>query len=281
MPVPTYSASDKAAIEAVTVASAALGLLGALLTIGTIAMLKNHRVFAFRLVLYLSISEAGASLVSLTGRASSDESFCQFQSIAHSFFTLASVLWVDVIAFVLYRSVVQQTAGQKRKELLYIGVVVACSLLLALLPLLTDSYAESATGFCWLSERRYAGLIWQLLQFYLPLWISMGGVGWCYYCMYLQSICRPGLIVKTLSRLKHYPLVLVCFLFATVNRIYLFGNSPSVVLACLDSGFANLVGLASCAIYSSNSQVKQACRARLRACWAKPELQLIDGNDSG
>ena len=37
----------------------------------------------------------------------------------------------------------------------------------ALAPLLTESYDESITGFCWLSEKsqRTTALVWQLVQF--------------------------------------------------------------------------------------------------------------------
>ena len=292
-----YSDTDKLAIEVVSIASAAIGLLGALLMIGTIIAMKSYRVFAFRLLMYLAISDAGASLVIMTGTYTENESFCQFQGVSRSFFSLAGVLWVDVIAYVLYRSVVQHTVRQKRLELCYLVGVFGYSLLMALLPLSTDSYAESATGFCWLSERTYrtTALVWQLVQFYIPLWLSLIVASWCYYRVYMQSRYVYNSVgqlgdaetqhkLNKLNRLMYYPLVLpACFLFGTINRIYLFANydNPSVALACLHNGSSNLIGLVNCIVYSQNSQVKQAWRHSLRLCCRRPETQLIDGQDSG
>ena len=170
-----YSDEEKELIEIVSIITACLGFLGALFMSVMILFFKNNRTsFPFRLLLYLAISDGGLSLVIMTGPYESSQGFCVFKGTMRSFFALSSVLWVDVIAWVPYKTLNSSQPDINFPEKWLLVMVFGGSLLMAILPLLTGSYAESATGFCWLSEQqnRYISLAWQLVQFYIPLWAS-------------------------------------------------------------------------------------------------------------
>ena len=275
------SSADQELLQVVIAIGAALGLLGALFIISMFTCYKHLRSFAFRLVFYLALCDAGDTIVTLIGTGT--KAACALQGVAHSFFSLASVFWIDVIAWVLYSSVVGQRDDARQKEPTYVCGVFGVSLVLALAPLLSGSYDESISGLCWLSEKsqRTTALVWQLVQFYSVLWFSFFFATWCYYRVYkssqylLNSISdmsedlRENTLRRT-GKLMYYPLTLVCaYFFSTVDRFYLFFNfnSPSLTLLCLHNALASMMGLMNCIVYGLNTRVRE----QIMDCCSKAE----------
>ena len=277
-----FSEEETDLIMVLTIIAACFSMLGALFMIVMFLGFSNLRGFAFRLILYLAISDAGSALFILIGRTDEDESLCNFQAVGLSYFGLASVLWAGVIAWTLFRAIVGQHRQVHKYELLYIlGVNLYC-LVMSLLPLSTDSYGHSSTGFCWVTEHegnRDTSLAWQMLQFYLPLWLVVIFASYCYYRVYqamkhlfnsVESIeeAERRERMRNISRLRFFPLVIVvAWFFGTINRFYLFSHydDPNLTLTILHNVLGNLIGLMNSMVYGLNDQVK----ATLRHCCAK------------
>ena len=157
-----------------------------------------------------------------------------------------------------------------------IGIFSYC-LFISLMPLATDSYSMSSTGFCWISEEsdRDLSLTWQMVQFYLPLWFSFIFSCVCYWKVYntvrnlLDTLASNDpnervQRIKTIRKLRFFPLVLIiAWTFGTINRIYLFfkHDDPSFTLAILQNLFGNVIGLMNCLVYGMNQQVVDALKA--------------------
>lgn len=94
----TYSEGEEQLIEVFSIFSGAVGFLGALVIIVSFLVFPKLRSFAFRLILYLSLSDAGAAVFMIMGPAHSSTAFCEIQGFFTSFFNLLSVLWTDLIA---------------------------------------------------------------------------------------------------------------------------------------------------------------------------------------
>ena len=74
---------------------------------------KSLQKFSFTLVLFLSLSDMGCCCSYLMGNPKSS-SLCTMQGIIQSFFELASLLWVTVIAYTLFRKVILQVRAAIR-----------------------------------------------------------------------------------------------------------------------------------------------------------------------
>lgn len=150
--MPDFSEAEKNTIQVVSIAASALGLTGALLMILMFATHKNIRSFSYRLILYLAISDAGEAISFIIGPKSHSALVCEIQATFRSLFALSSVLWIDVIAYVMYKSIVDQHEDMKRYECRLMLGVIGYAGLASLVPIVTNSYSETVTGYCWLSE---------------------------------------------------------------------------------------------------------------------------------
>jgi hypothetical protein len=149
-----------------------------------------------------------------------------------SFFELASVLWTTVIAFTLYRLIIEQKTST---HLIYRFHAFAFGLpaVFSLLPFTTGSYGNVG-AWCWITTDADAtgyfdpGTVWRPSLFYMPLWITIA-YNSVVYVMVTNSLQRVAntqsqhqrpKYLKMVRRLRMYPLILVfCWAGATINRL--------------------------------------------------------------
>mmetsp|Transcript_24361 Transcript_24361/g.61628 ORF Transcript_24361/g.61628 Transcript_24361/m.61628 type:complete len:486 (-) Transcript_24361:84-1541(-) len=160
---------------AVSIASVA----GSLSIILSFLLLPKLRTFAYRLILYVSISDLCSSLGNLIPEQKTMTDLCLLQAWMQSIFFLSSVLWVTMITVVLYRASVKKDTHNERREpyfhLLCWGIPIA----LAIPPQALDLYGP-AGGWCWISTSDPSthcpielGVAFQYIQFYGPLWLCI------------------------------------------------------------------------------------------------------------
>ena len=112
----------------------------------------------------------------------------------------------------------------------------------------------------------------RIIQFYLPLWIAFTYNLYCYFKVVKQirNYVSGTLELRFISRLKYYPLVLVfCWTFATINRLYTFFADENITLTILHITFGGLQGFINALVYGCTTSVRQECGQRfkcLRSC---------------
>lgn len=202
-------------------ACAAASLLCSGLVVATYAALPPVRKFAFKLIMFLAVANAGAALGYLLAGAPEGSPLCMAQAVFVSLFTLSSICWVAVLTHAFFVSVVwPHKIGLRRREGAFHAVCWGAPLVLTLLPTTTDSYG-AAGSWCWLRDDA-AGNTWRMLQFYVPLWLVLA---FCVTRMVAAVRAAQAALGSTLRwrrmTLALFPAILaVCYLPATINRTH-------------------------------------------------------------
>lgn len=196
------------------------------------------------------------------------DNLCTIQAFFFSFFQLASVLWTVIIAQVLYETIVLRKSSFEEDMPRFHAMVWIPSLVMAAVPLLTDSYGDS-TGWCWIIENNSdimsTGLWLRMICFYIPLWCSVA----FYFIAYfkIKSAVSSMLeanndndskitLIGLQNRLKWYPRVLaMCFTMPTVNRLYqcITGDIGPLWLIIMAGCSSSLQGAFNVAVYGTTS----------------------------
>lgn len=281
---------DEADIETVTtlnVVLSSLSFVGSCTIILSFSCFPELRTFAFRLVFFLSISEAFYALFNFLGFPEPGSAACRFQSIGLSFFGTSMVLWTSIIASTLRAAVfsTKDVARFKGSERRYHCFAWGLAAVLAVLPALTDSYGP-AGSLCWI-DASSTGALWRFVQFYMPLWICMSYNVWVYWTT-MRRIRRAllragGSISRARMPLLLYPLILlVCWLLATVNRVQnlIAPEQPQFWLYALGLSFAACQGLLHAIAYGMTSSVQRVYRRILCAGHAQGDDESLETTDS-
>lgn len=281
------SEGDQRTVYYVRLGGSVASLLGSLFIIVVyfyFAKLREQK--SFRLVLYLSISDLFFCTALFLGpEAESNLALCRIQAIIISFFGLATVLWTVAISSSAYLEIhKKKSISEVRWLVLIFGT---CGLLTAL-PFSTNSYGEHVE-WCWVDTAgsKVAGITWQLVQFYLPLWFAFSINTYCVISIYCtQRTTVESLVGITRDQFEDqmrkfrpmllYPnVMLVCWAAATVDQLYNYARTPgetsSFVLAILHYGLGTLQGLGNALVYGLNDEVKQ----ELTAAFARRKESLL------
>jgi hypothetical protein len=273
------SSDDKEAIVAINIVASSLSFLGSLFVILVYCGFSEVRSYSFRLVLYMSICDLFFSFANLLGPMDSSDGMCIAQAVLISYFGLASILWSAILALSLYLFVVKQNMTVPDFELKFALFAFGFPILMTFLPFSTGSYGD-LYGQCWIEIDHAGGVAWAVLQFYIPLWLTVIFNCYCFYLAYKElRVLIEGagnmpeeerqLKLSNVRRLKYYPLVLViCWIFASINAVYMLANpnSPSVGLIIMDQGMGSMQGFLNAVVYGLNPTVKAAMAGTYQAC---------------
>ncbi|CAG9320174.1 unnamed protein product [Blepharisma stoltei] len=280
----TFSSEEKEILYYVEISSAIPSFLGTSFICLAYIYFKELRGFTFRLVVYLAIADMFTALSFAVPHYLSQE-LCLIQALVLNYSSLASVLWTSVIAFTLYRGVVNEEMELEGSEINCIFFAWGIPLLLEFLPFITESYGY-AEGWCWIKIQnlesdinfqsatyRY-GMIWRMVTYYIPLWIVI-----IYNCLVYWKVTNR--VMETmddvssdnrtrhliLNRLRLYPFILVfCQVPVTIHRIYAFFdyNELAMFILAICAGFFLLInGFLNAFVYGFTDSVKQSIRKRL------------------
>lgn len=119
-----------------------------------------------------------------------------------------------------------------------------------------------------------SGTAWRFFIFYIPLWIVVAFNLYVYWLIYnglaplLQgpSDASTKGMLRVVDRLKYYPMILiVCWTFATINRIYdsIHPRNPSLGLIMMQTIFQTLQGFFNAMVYGLTPSVRNVWRESL------------------
>jgi len=299
------SDNDSKLLTALNVSMAAFSFIGSTFIITCFIKFKELRSFAYRLVLWVAISDwwnAIGNMMGDVGGYSASESgpsrssACRFQAILISYFELTSILWSAAIAFTLHLAFLREDTRFSAVEIdsraRWYHVTIWCiPLVLTMLPLTTDSYGDTG-GWCWILGDSAADKAWRFIQFYIPLWICVVYSSYVYiqvvrkfHALAAASLAAGGPSEDkshNVRAMKFYPLVMViCYFWATVNRLYqTFGGGFVLWLNGIHVFFSSSQGLGNFIVYVNTAQVQSRLRVFLAPYFTCVTLRDVDRSDS-
>ena len=229
-----------------------LSILSSLFIISVYIFAKGLRVYAFRLVLYLSIFDLfkSTSMLIPTYSCTSSSFQCLIQSTSYQFFTLSSILMSLIMALCLYLSIIKNVEDLEKYHKYSISFILILASTSSILIYLLGKYGNYLY-WCSVDERFYP---FHLSVFFVPLWI-INFLNFYLYYVLISNMRKQYLDVK---RLRIYPFILVfCYLPATLAIILISKGDKvpfGLVLATVLCDGA--LGLMNCIFYGLTKHVK-------------------------
>lgn len=248
-------------LNVLAIVFSALSLLGSIFIILCYCRFRELQTFAFRLVFWLSVSDALKSIANMMTFADQHHSLCTLQAWMKLFFGWASVLFTCAIAFTLQQGFLREYDSYsemfiRRKTPYYHLVCWGVSLVFSVLPFATDSYGHTG-AWCWIIGTDMASVIMRFSAFYVPLLFCIGYNCVIYYHINKKLASLAGREQVT-KRVKYYPVVLVIvYIFGFLNRLYELGGGAHVLwLNALMVVFISSQGTLNALVYGLTTEVK-------------------------
>lgn len=263
-----------------------LSILGSCLIIGVYIYFPDIRAFTFKLVVYLATADLlysssnpySAYLLPLYATPS----VCLPQAILITYSSVSIVFWTSSIPLTLYLVLVSNRSNIPKYDKYYLLAGFIFPIIIALLPLTTDSYHrnETETLRCWITPGdRTSDIIWRSLSFYLPMWVI---VVWYFYAykkivraikndVFLRKFEHEGKIIF-IRRLYLYPLVSICcYTVSTTLHILMYVDPKfqNFYVSVINSSLNNISGILHTVIYLYNPIIR-----------AKLFRSSVNGNES-
>ncbi len=161
-------------------------IVGAISCFGCFTVIITYLTFAdirclryVELVFYVSLNDIIASVGVALGASPTNSVECWYQGLTSNINYLSSILWTSVISYQLWL-VVHQGVTLQKKDMQIIHVVCwGFPVVVALLPLTTNTYGneDDQSAWCFISELNsspsWGLLLWEMLSFYLWVWVAI------------------------------------------------------------------------------------------------------------
>jgi len=284
---PNVFTQEETYIIRMLVAVSFLSLFGSCFIIFTYVCFKKIRNYAYKLVVYLSFADVLLSIGNImsvtTMKSKQEDSLCHAQAFLINYGGLASILWTSIIAWSIYSATVLSAKNLRQKNCKFFVFGFGFALILSIIPFITKQYGRAGL-YCWIkNDEIVKDNAMRFVQFYIPLWIAIGFNIYAYIKVvrFIKKYISTTLEIRFIHRLKYYPIVLViCWTFATVNRIYNIFGKEILALTFLHVTLGGLQGLLNAFIYGTNDQVKQVWKERICCCLGTGLYARYDGTDS-
>jgi hypothetical protein len=220
------------------------------------------------------------------------DSSCIAQGILMNFGEISSISWTSVIAMSIYLGTIISDFSKVKKYLFYIYVYTT-SLLLTFLPLITQSYGY-AGAWCWLNTKDLEDTnawIWSLC-IYIFHWSNIIFSIFAVFKSIRYFKIRAFEVVEDNQEqsnflknfcivLKFFPIILIiCWVPATINRIYLFATGiENTFLYTIHAFFTSMLGFLNALVYSYyyKSHLKSCLMAKVEVKEENNQME-IDNN---
>jgi len=258
-----FTDSELDTLVVINVTCSILSLVGSLTIIICYLYFQDLRTFAFRLVFFISCSDACACIFRLFGNPRSTE-LCHLQAFGSNIFDLASFMWAAAIAVVINVVRVKYDKFPADKFMLWCHFLIwPSSLIISILPFFSGSYGP-AGGWCWIKDNDTWDKVWRIVCFYIILLAIFCYLVYVYFRLYRYLSTGDEISEDSQAMLRKvffFPLVLfVCYFFAFVRRLLeVLGNLTTPYwLAVLHITFSSLLGLGNAIVYGAiNSMMRQ------------------------
>lgn len=221
--------------------SNSLSILSSLCIITVYALAKSLRVYAFKIVFYLSLIDLlkSFSMIIPTFNLNSSSFLCNLQAVSYQYFTILSFLLAFQMSLSLYFCIFSSSDTIIKQKFPRRFFILGLASALTFPQFAFHSYGK-ANSWCWIKEDFY---LFRILSFYLPLWI-INLVNILIYFKIVQNFREKR---SPLGRLVCYPFILIlCYLPGTICRVLeIFGSVPDFFI------YATVIGDGLCGLINS------------------------------
>jgi len=263
----SFSATQTRYLVHVMQVFASFSFLGSLLIIFTYRRYKELRSVAFELICYMSVCDLCYSIAIFLGEAEdSTTKICTIQALIFQCFEMASLLWAACIARTIHLGFRIHDPAQLSSKMprFHLFVWFTCAIVLVL-PATTRSYGP-AGAWCWIGDDT-AGKVWRFLTFYIILWIIVAYMLYVYIKVYQRLAAGSDGNQSVRKRIMYYPAILIgCYFFATINRLYETDGHHSYSLSVLQGIGIAVRGFLNALIYGLNPLVRKELLSDIRKC---------------
>lgn len=262
----------------VQAASAILGVGGALCIIISYLSYKNLRTFYFRILLYISITDALRGAVFFIPQSLLKISeVCTIAAITTNYMMIGASFWTLFISVIIYQATTNSVVLVE-KYIKNWSIFVFCIMpFLFLLPLLTNSYGLVDIN-CTFREN-FDGNLWRLGLFYLPGWIMIFVSFYAYYKVFkngnLELVDKSTKVL--LKKVILYPLIIIIvFSLLTILRILMITIPESCKLEYFSTAVMGIFaaqGFWNAMIFFSTPSVNNLiCNKKTRISFGKSSV---------
>eukprot|EP01084_Bolivina_argentea_P240977 404663_1 len=162
---------------------------------------------------------------------------CITQAVLNQFGSVASVLWVLVISYVLHNAVNNSSFLVSSRQILrYMYVVWFSAFVFTVLPFTTNSYGRAGGQHCWIKGeaeellQEVMNIFWRYSLFYVQLWVTIMYSLYTYYKMYtyykransqITTLTSNNNTRNIFQQIGFFPFILIlCFTAPTIRRVW-------------------------------------------------------------
>lgn len=253
-------------------------IAGCVIIIGLYLRFAKLRKHFARLVVYLTISDFWFCMANTFGPYKTRQSGCYVQAMFVTYFGLASILWTGAITYSLQLIVEDCHAFSEREiEPYFLKMCWGIPLILTLLTMILVDFTP--TGYwCWIDDSSLGDFL-RLVNFYIPLWVTVGYNTWVHHRLGKRINQLLVLEVantrksenevaptesdqqKALWRLLLFPMVLAfCWTAASINRIatFIWPDFSWYMLDYLMVVTGSMQGFMNAIVYGTTIAVREA-----------------------
>jgi len=264
----TLTDSERDALVVLSVATSAISFIAAMTVVITIVMgqfgycggvLRGVKVerLSFHLIAMVSISDSIRTLGNLFGAPDSDSALCGIQTFFKIFGGTASFAWISVIAFVMYKLLLDTQKWDKltlqKHNRIFHCFCWLFAFINALIPV-AGGYFGSTASWCFIDNSKI-GILLRFFCYYLWCVVAWIVAVFLYFRIwrYMKRNQADIWSLPTVSKLLYYPLIFFfCWFWSLFRRTYNViddGPDAPVAIIGLQVFFGNLYGFANAMLY--------------------------------
>ena len=268
-----YSSEQTLTLQLINLVASSLSVLGSLFIILLYWAALDLRVYAFKLVMLLSIGDLVKCIVLILTSSPTGfpESICVIEGFLMDASNLTTFTWYLAISFTLYETIVIRRENIEKHYHFWLLLAYIIMPLLQIPPFITNSYG-TVQGLCTLKQDEF-GNIWRLVCVYIPMWVHILLTVYLYCKIYFEIVAKNNSFLGSLEgkrlvlRTLRYPIILVVSStpFSILRLLQAFTDWDLFWLEAFALGLFGLQGLANAVAYGWNESVRiYLCQRYLR-----------------
>ena len=253
-------------------ACGSLSFLSSLFIIFCYLFINKIRIYSFKLVFYLSISELLASSEYFIPLPILLENpmICTGLAVLINSAQLGSVVWITCIATTLYQVILNSVENYEKYEASWVVLAWIFTPLINSVPIFTSSYGMEGDSCTYTQD--FTGSIYRVCLYYAPAWLMICIILICYYKIFAQI--RELNIVhhhqRLMNRLFIYPIIMIIniALLTCVRVLHFFlGNCTSMAIDIIVHLITSLTGFCNVVVFICTPLIGQVLLDSLKSSY--------------
>lgn len=254
---------------------AALSIFGCFLIFLTYYRISNLQVYYFRIIVYISISDALRCIVYFfPASILKNKIACTILGVLNSIFELNATLWSLLISIIIYQVVINSVLNFDKYEKVFKVINLILVPILSILPVFTNSYGLDNYICTYISTP--SGNIWRYSLILIP-GALFNLISILAYIKVYKKVQNLKLQLETstlLERVVLYPVVMIMIIFGIIllrslQLFKLLNTCSEFIIYTITESLFSLQGFLNSSIFFLTPSVRKSIKSQLQ----KPEYE--------